>query len=123
MVEQGFPTIYSRMRVMMARMGLNKNLNTGLCPKCAATTTKLENIMVNPTRRKMCTREVLWKNSRLCKILKDFWINGSFTHYRYRKIKNGRPKKDMNFTRLCAKSMWRYIPHVKSTHKTYCTKS
>ena len=32
----------------MAHTGLHENLKTGLWPKCAATTTKLENNMVNP---------------------------------------------------------------------------
>ena len=40
--------LYSYMRTMMAHVGLNDNLKTGLWPECAATTTKLENITVNP---------------------------------------------------------------------------
>ena len=30
--------------------------------------------------------------------------------------------KELHVPRLCAKSYWRYIPYVKSTHKKYCTK-
>ena len=51
-VEQGFAALYSRMRAMMTHMGLHKNLKTGLCPECAATATKLKNIMVKPHEEK-----------------------------------------------------------------------
>ena len=40
------------MRVMMVQSGLYENLNTGLWPACAATATKLEDIMVNPQEEK-----------------------------------------------------------------------
>ena len=35
---------------MMAHMGLHENLKTVLCTEFIATVTKLENIMVNPTK-------------------------------------------------------------------------
>ena len=47
-VERGFATLYYRMRAMMAHAGLHENLKTGLWPECAATATKIENMMVNP---------------------------------------------------------------------------
>ena len=47
MVERIFVTLYSRIRVMMTHMGRLENLKTVLWPECAATATKLENIMVN----------------------------------------------------------------------------
>ena len=55
-VNWGFITLYSQMRVMMAQAGKYENLKTGLWPKCAATATKLENIMVNPHEEK-CAHE------------------------------------------------------------------
>ena len=55
-VEQGFSTLYSRMRAMMVYTGLHENLKTGLWPKCAATATKIEIIMVNPHEEK-CVHE------------------------------------------------------------------
>ena len=48
MVERGFATLYSRMRMMMMHAGLHKNLNTGPWTECAATAKKIKNIMVNP---------------------------------------------------------------------------
>ena len=57
-------------------------------------------------------------NSRLQKKIKDFWINGSCMHYRYHKIKTVGSRKDVHVPRLCAKSHWWYIPHVKSMQKT-----
>ena len=47
MVERVFATIYSQMRGMMKHTRLHENLNTCLWPKCAATATKIENIMVS----------------------------------------------------------------------------
>ena len=46
-LERGFVTLYSRMHVMMSHSVIHENPNTFLWPKCAATATKLENIMVN----------------------------------------------------------------------------
>ena len=46
-VEQVFASLYSRMRLMITHAGLHENIKTGIWPKCAATVTKLENIMVN----------------------------------------------------------------------------
>ena len=48
MIEWGFATFHSKIRAMMAHSGLHENLKNGLFTKCAAITTKLENIMVNP---------------------------------------------------------------------------
>ena len=44
------------MRVMMVHEGLHENIKTGIWPECAATTTKLENIKVNPHKEK-CAHE------------------------------------------------------------------
>ena len=41
-IEWGFATLYSWMRMMMTHAGLHENLNTGLWPKCADTMTKPE---------------------------------------------------------------------------------
>ena len=60
MVEREFDTLYSWMCVMILHTGLHENLNTGLCPKCAATTTNLENIIVNP-RKEKCAHEKLYR--------------------------------------------------------------
>ena len=46
-VKWGFTILSSWMRVMMAYTGLHENLKTSLWNKCAATATRLENIMVN----------------------------------------------------------------------------
>ena len=46
--ERGFATLYSWMHAMMVHMGIDKYLKTRLWPNCAATKTKIENIMVNP---------------------------------------------------------------------------
>ena len=40
----------------MAHTGLHENLKTGLWPKCAATSSKLENIMVN-THKEKCAHK------------------------------------------------------------------
>ena len=49
-IEGGFTTYLFHMYVMMAHAGLHKNLKTGLWTKCAATATKLENMLVNPKK-------------------------------------------------------------------------
>ena len=59
-VKRVFATIYSQMRAMMVRASLHQNLKNGLCLKWAATTTKLENIMVNPHREK-CAHDKLYR--------------------------------------------------------------
>ena len=46
-IEWGFDTIYSCMGTMMEQSGLHENIKTGIWTKCAATSTKLENVMVN----------------------------------------------------------------------------
>ena len=51
-IEWGFSTLYYQMCAMMSHAELHENLNTGLCRKCVATATKLENIMVNPHEEK-----------------------------------------------------------------------
>ena len=71
---------------MMSHTGINENPKTDLWTECASTTTKLENIMVNPHKEKMRTQDVLRRNSRLRKALEEFCRNGSCTQYRYRKI-------------------------------------
>ena len=38
------------------------------------------------------------------------------------KGKNGKSRTDVYVPMLCAKPYWRYIPHVKSKHKTYHTR-
>ena len=55
-VEPEFATLYSQIHAMMAHVGLHENLKTGIWPKRAATTTKLENIMVDPHKEK-CAHE------------------------------------------------------------------
>ena len=55
-VEQGFDIIHSHMCAMMAHTGVYENLNTDLWTECAATTNKIENIMVNPHEEK-CAHE------------------------------------------------------------------
>ena len=52
MAEQGFATLYYRIRTIMANAGPHENLKTDLWPECAATTTKLKNIIVNPHEEK-----------------------------------------------------------------------
>ena len=52
MLERIFATLHSGMCVMMTQAGLHENLKTGLWPECAATTTKLKNILVNPHKEK-----------------------------------------------------------------------
>ena len=56
MLERIFATLHSVMCVMMTQVGLHENLRTGIWPDCAATATKLENIMVNPHKNK-CSHE------------------------------------------------------------------
>ena len=48
MVERGFVKIYKRMLMMMTHVRIHENLKTGIWPKCAATATKLKNIMIKP---------------------------------------------------------------------------
>ena len=45
------------MHAMMAHIGLHENLKNGIWPKCAATKTKLENIMVNPHEEKIAHKK------------------------------------------------------------------
>ena len=42
----------------MAHTGLHENLKAGIWPKCAANTTKLENIMVNPHEEKYANKKI-----------------------------------------------------------------
>ena len=58
-VERVFATLYSQMRVIMTHPGLHENLKTCLWTKCTATTTKLENVMVN-THKEKCAHEKLY---------------------------------------------------------------
>ena len=60
-VEQGFATLYASMHTMMEHAELNEKLKTVLWPKCAATATKLENIMVNPPKENAHMRSSLEK--------------------------------------------------------------
>ena len=43
-VEWEFTTLYYSMHVMMTHRGLHENVKTVICPECAATATKLENL-------------------------------------------------------------------------------
>ena len=69
-VERGFATLYLQMRVIMLHAGLHENLNNGICPKCAATTTKIENIMVNPHKEKCAHHKFYRKMSDYAKCLR-----------------------------------------------------
>ena len=71
-VERVFATLYSQMRVMMAHAGLHENLNTGLCSKCTATTTKSENIMVKPHEEKCAHKNFYEKIREYAKYLRNF---------------------------------------------------
>ena len=55
-VGRGCATLYSCMHLMIDHTRLHENFNIFLCPKCAATATKLENIMVDPDEEK-CAHE------------------------------------------------------------------
>ena len=61
MIEQGFDTLSSKMRTMMAHTGIHDKLKTGLCPECATNSTKLENIMINPHEEK-CAHDKFYNN-------------------------------------------------------------
>ena len=65
MVEQGFATIYYQMRATMVHTVLHENLKTGLWPKCAATSTKLENIMVKPHEENFSHEKFNGKNQTM----------------------------------------------------------
>ena len=71
-VERGFATIYSRMRLMVEYAVIHENLKTGLCPKCAATATKLENIMINPHKERFTHEKFYVKTSDYAKYLSTF---------------------------------------------------
>ena len=71
-VKQGFATIYSQMRVMVAPAGLHENINTGLWPKYVATTTIAENIMVNPHEEKCAHEKFYGKIPEYTKYLRTF---------------------------------------------------
>ena len=61
---------------MMACVVLHKNLKTGLWTECAATTTKPENIVINPHEEK-CTHEKFYgKISDYAKYLRTFGEKG-----------------------------------------------
>ena len=61
-------------------------------------------------QRKMSTWKFLRQNTRLQKILKEFWRNESCTHYCYCKRKTARSRKDMHVTGL-------YKKHTGSTYR------
>ena len=56
-VEGGFYTLYPRILMMMAHVGIHENFKTGICPECVVTMTKLINIMVKPHEEK-CAHEI-----------------------------------------------------------------
>ena len=56
----------------MVQAGLHKNLRTDLCPECTATTTKLENIMVNPHEEKWKHENFYGKIPEYSKSLRTF---------------------------------------------------
>ena len=107
-IERMFATLYLQMRVMIYHTGLHGNIETGLWSKCTVTPTKPENIMLNPNKEKLCAREVLWQNTRLHKILKEFWRNVSCTQYHYNKIQAIRSRNDKHIPRLCEKPYWHH---------------
>ena len=80
-VEQGFGTLYSLVKAMMAHGVLNENLNTVLWPKYMETATKLENIMVNPHEETIYYEKLYGK-------MPEFWRYGSYTHYLQSKIQS-----------------------------------
>ena len=45
---------------MMMHAGLHENVKTGMWPECAATASKLKNIMVNPQEEK-CAHEKIYR--------------------------------------------------------------
>ena len=57
---------------MMAHARLHENLNTGICPECAATATKLSNIMVNPHKEKCAHEKFYGKIPDYAKYLRTF---------------------------------------------------
>ena len=58
------------MRMMMAHMRLHENPNTSIWPECATTTTKPENIMVNPHEEKCAHKKFYGKIPDYTKSLK-----------------------------------------------------
>ena len=93
----GLATLYSWMRTMMAHAILYDNIKTGLWSKCAATATKLQNIMVNSHEE-------------------------TFVHKKFYGKRPDHKKLLRSFGEMVQKLYCRYIPHVESTHKTYGTK-
>ena len=57
---------------MMANVVLNETLKTGLWPKCAATATKQENIMVDPHEEKYAHEKFYGKIPDYSKYLRTF---------------------------------------------------
>ena len=60
-VEQGFYTLHYQMRAMTAYVVIHENLKNGLRHKCAATPTKLENIIVKLHKEKCAHKKFYWK--------------------------------------------------------------
>ena len=57
---------------MMAHAEINEKLNNGLWIKCAATATKLENIMVNPHKEKRAYEKLYGEITDYAKYLRTF---------------------------------------------------
>ena len=72
MVERLFATIYSQMRAMVTHTGLHENFKTGIWPECAATATKLENIMIKTHEEKYAHEKFYGKISDYTKYLSNF---------------------------------------------------
>ena len=72
MVEQGFDTLYSSMSAMVAHVGLQEKIRTGICPECAPTATNLENILVNPHEEKCAHEKFYGKILDYAKYLRTF---------------------------------------------------
>ena len=56
----------------MVHVGIHENLKTGLWPVCAATETKLENIMVNPHKEKYAYDKIYGQMTYYEKHLSNF---------------------------------------------------
>ena len=80
---------------------------TGLWPECAATDTKLENIMVNPQKEKCAHEKFYRKIPDYAKYLRTFGEIGIGSGIATVKIKTGKSRKYVHFLRFCKKYYWR----------------
>ena len=85
-VERAFATLYGRIRSMFANAGFEKVKRETLWAKCAATATKLDNILVKQGETKSPYEKFYGKENKIKKHLRIFGERGKVTKSNTTKI-------------------------------------